>query len=66
MNMMGKRVNFCCRSVISPDPYLGMDEVGIPVHFAKGLHYPVPVTEWNAKLMRKLVENDPAIYPGKY
>ena len=66
MNMMGKRVNFCCRSVISPDPYLGMDEVGIPLHFAKGLHYPVPVTEWNAKLMRKLVENGPDIYPGKY
>jgi hypothetical protein len=22
-NMMGKRVNFACRSVISPDPYIG-------------------------------------------
>ena len=23
MHMMGKRVNYCCRSVISPDPYIG-------------------------------------------
>ena len=23
-NMMGKRVNFACRSVISPDPYIGV------------------------------------------
>ena len=36
-NMMGKRVNYCCRSVISPDPYIGCDEIGIPVHFAKTL-----------------------------
>lgn len=27
MNMMGKRVNFAARSVISPDPYIGTDEV---------------------------------------
>ena len=65
-HMMGKRVNYCCRSVISPDPYLGMDEIGIPVRFAKGLHYPCAVTSWNAKLMRSLVENGPDIYPGNY
>ena len=63
-NMMGKRVNYCCRSVISPDPYLGTDEVGLPVRFAKTLHYPVAVTHWNAKHMRTLVENGPDIYPG--
>ena len=28
-HMMGKRVNYCCRSVISPDPYLGTNEIGI-------------------------------------
>lgn len=26
-NIMGKRVNFACRSVISPDPNIGLDEV---------------------------------------
>jgi len=28
--MMGKRVNYACRSVITPDPYLDVDEVGVP------------------------------------
>lgn len=65
-HMMGKRVNYCCRSVISPDPHIGTDEIGIPVLFAKTLHYPTPVTNWNVKLMRQLVENGPDIYPGKF
>jgi len=30
MNMMGKRVNFSCRSVISPDPFLLTSEIGVP------------------------------------
>lgn len=64
-HMMGKRVNYCCRSVISPDPYLGTNEIGIPVQFAKELHYPTPVTSWNVKFLRGLVENGPNIYPGK-
>jgi DNA-directed RNA polymerase beta' subunit len=29
MNMMGKRVNYACRSVISPDPNIEVDEIGI-------------------------------------
>ena len=29
--MMGKRVNYACRSVISPDPNISMDEIGIPL-----------------------------------
>ncbi len=65
-HMMGKRVNFCCRSVISPDPYLGTNEIGIPVRFAKELHYPTPVNDWNVKYLRKLVERGPDQYPGKY
>jgi DNA-directed RNA polymerase I subunit RPA1 len=63
-HMMGKRVNYCCRSVISPDPFLGMNEIGIPVQFAKELHYPTPVTSWNVKMLRQMVENGPSIYPG--
>lgn len=64
-HMMGKRVNYCCRSVISPDPFLGMNEIGIPVQFAKELHYPTPVTSWNVKMLRQMVENGPSIYPGE-
>lgn len=64
-NMMGKRVNYCCRSVISPDNNLGTNEVGIPVHFAKELHYPVAVNDHNIQYLRKLVERGPNQYPGK-
>lgn len=38
--MMGKRVNYSCRSVISPDPYLAVNEIGIPPYFALELTYP--------------------------
>lgn len=38
--MMGKRVNYACRSVISPDPYLAVNEIGIPPYFATRLTYP--------------------------
>jgi DNA-directed RNA polymerase I subunit RPA1 len=65
-HMMGKRVNFCCRSVISPDPYIGTNEIGIPVHFAKSLHYPTPVNSWNVKYLRTLVQRGPFQYPGKH
>lgn len=63
-HMMGKRVNYCCRSVISPDPYMGSNEIGIPVHFAKNLTYPTPVNSWNVKYLRTLVERGPDQYPG--
>lgn len=66
MNMMGKRVNHCCRSVISPDPYLGMNEVGVPKHFAMTLVYPEPVNDFNAKHLRTLVERGSNEYPGTF
>ena len=49
-NMMGKRVNFACRSVISPDPYLGTGEIGIPPYFAMRLSYPERVTAHNVEV----------------
>lgn len=47
MHMMGKRVNYAARSVITPDPNLDVEEVGIPDVFAKRLTFPTPVTSWN-------------------
>ena len=49
-NMMGKRVNFAARSVISPDPYIGTGEIGVPPYFAKRLSFPERVTPYNAKV----------------
>jgi DNA-directed RNA polymerase I subunit RPA1 len=63
-HMMGKRVNFACRSVISPDPYIGTNEIGIPLYFAKTLTYPTPVTPLNIEEMRELVLRGPNQYPG--
>ncbi|XP_073968760.1 RNA polymerase I subunit RpI1 isoform X2 [Rhodnius prolixus] len=64
MNMMGKRVNFAARTVITPDPNLNVDEVGVPEVFAMKLTFPVPVTMWNVADLRNLVKNGPNIYPG--
>ncbi|KAK8921570.1 DNA-directed RNA polymerase II subunit RPB1 [Platanthera zijinensis] len=61
--MMGKRVNFACRSVISPDPYLAVNEIGIPPYFALRLTYPERVTPWNVSKLRQAVMNGPD-YPG--
>lgn len=47
MKMMGKRVNYACRSVISPDPLLNTNEVGVPVVLARKLIIPEPVNDLN-------------------
>lgn len=63
-NLAGKRVNFSARSVISPDPFLDIDEVGVPELVAKELTIPVRVNERNLEEMKKLVLNGPLIWPG--
>ncbi|CAN0879911.1 DNA-directed RNA polymerase I subunit 1 [Linum grandiflorum] len=62
--MMGKRVNYACRSVISPDPYLGVNEIGVPPCFAVKLTYPERVTPWNVAELRNSVIHGPDNYPG--
>ena len=62
--MMGKRVNFAARSVISPDPCISTCEIGIPEVFAKKLTFPQPVTPWNVHELRQAVINGPECYPG--
>jgi len=52
-NMMGKRVNFAARSVISPDPFLGAGEIGVPPYFAARLSFPERVTPWNVEARRR-------------
>ncbi|RLN97390.1 hypothetical protein BBJ28_00008825 [Nothophytophthora sp. Chile5] len=63
-HMMGKRVNYAARSVISPDPYISTSQIGVPLRFAKTLTYPQPVTPWNVEEMRQLVMNGPDVHPG--
>ncbi len=63
-NLAGKRVNFCARSVISPDPFMSIDEVGVPAHIAKELTVPERVTEWNVKWLKEFIKNGSDAYPG--
>ena len=63
-NMMGKRVNFAARSVISPDPNIETNEIGVPPVFAKKLTYPEPVTNHNYYELKEAVLNGVNKWPG--
>lgn len=63
-NFMGKRVNFGARSVISPDPNIETNEIGVPLYFATKWYYGENVNAFNVDLMRQLVINGPFVYPG--
>ena len=63
-NLMGKRVDYSARSVISPDPNLEIDELGVPVKIAKNLTFPEVVTRYNKEWLQKMVLNGPDVYPG--
>ncbi|KAL6866300.1 hypothetical protein ACO1O0_002407 [Amphichorda felina] len=65
-NMMGKRVNYAARSVISPDPNLETNEIGVPPVFAKKLTYPEPVTSHNFRDMQQAVINGVDKWPGAF
>ncbi|MGQ9514264.1 MAG: DNA-directed RNA polymerase subunit A' [Thermoproteota archaeon] len=63
-NLSGKRVDFSSRTVISPDPNIAIDEVGIPIEVAMKLTVPERVTEWNKEWLKELVKNGPGKHPG--
>ncbi len=63
-NLMGKRVDFSARSVITPDPNLSIRELGIPLKIAKNITKPVIVNDRNKKFLMQLIRNGPDVYPG--
>jgi DNA-directed RNA polymerase subunit A' len=63
-NLIGKRVNYSARTVISPDPKLKLNEVGVPFEVAKRLTIPEYVTEDNIDFLKGLVKNGSLVYPG--
>jgi DNA-directed RNA polymerase beta' subunit len=63
-NLMGKRVDFSARSVITPDPNLSIRELGVPLKIAKNITKPVVVNDMNRRMLTKLVRNGPEEYPG--
>lgn len=63
-NLMGKRVDFSARSVISPDPNLSIEEVGVPESIAKIHTFPETVNSFNIKYLQELVQRGPNEHPG--
>ena len=63
-NLMGKRVDFSARTVITVDPNINIDQYGIPMEIAMNMTYPEVVTSYNIEQIRKLVINGPDVYPG--
>tara|TARA_B100001175_G_scaffold317914_1_gene337504 strand:- start:1198 stop:5715 length:4518 start_codon:yes stop_codon:yes gene_type:complete len=63
-NLMGKRVDFSARSVITPDPNLSISELGVPLKIAKNLTKPVTVNARNKNYLMSFVLNGPDVYPG--
>ncbi|TAJ44915.1 DNA-directed RNA polymerase subunit A' [Methanofollis fontis] len=58
-SLSGKRVNFSARTVISPDPFLDVNEVGVPLAIANEMSVPVRVTTHNMDVARSFVRNGP-------
>ncbi|MGD0818533.1 MAG: DNA-directed RNA polymerase subunit A' [Methanomassiliicoccales archaeon] len=58
-NLSGKRVNFSARTVISPDPALSINEVGVPTEAARELTLPVHVTASNLAILKDMVKRGP-------
>lgn len=54
-NLAGKRVNFSGRTVVSPDPYIGINEVGVPLEIAKTITVSESVTSGNMERMKELI-----------
>ncbi|KAL2165337.1 hypothetical protein VTH06DRAFT_634 [Thermothelomyces fergusii] len=63
-NLMGKRVDFSARTVITGDANISLDEVGVPRSIARTLTYPETVTPYNIAKLTKLVQNGPNEHPG--
>ena len=62
-NLMGKRVDFSARSVITPDPNIDLDELGVPNKIAENMTYPDIVNNINKSALNRLLENGPNVYP---
>ena len=63
-NLMGKRVDYSARSVITGDPNLSIQQLGVPLKIAKNITKPVVVNDRNKHFLLKMAQNGPDQYPG--
>ncbi|MFH1257156.1 MAG: DNA-directed RNA polymerase subunit A' [Candidatus Diapherotrites archaeon] len=65
-NLTGKRVNFAARSIISPDAWIEINELGIPEEIANELTVPEYANETNLKDLKKLItDSDRVVYVSR-
>ncbi|KAL3691937.1 hypothetical protein R1sor_005588 [Riccia sorocarpa] len=55
-NIIGKRSGYSARNVVTGDPYLSVDEIGVPLDVAKHVTCSERVTEFNKSTLQKYVE----------
>jgi DNA-directed RNA polymerase II subunit RPB1 len=63
-NLMGKRVDFSARTVITPDANIDLDELGVPEEIATNLTFPETVSPYNRERLMEYVRNGPDKHPG--
>ena len=63
-NLMGKRVDFSARSVITGDPNLSVRQLGVPMKIAMNITKPITVNDLTHEFLTKLIQNGPDVYPG--
>ena len=63
-SLSGKRVNYCSRSVVSPDPTGDIDEVGVPMAVACKLTLPERVTAFNIADLSERVLRGANVFRG--
>jgi len=61
-NLAGKRVNFSSRTIISPDPYIDLNDVGVPLEIAKVLTVPERITTSNYNILKSKIKK--TAYPA--
>ncbi len=62
-NLAGKRVNYSARTVVSPDPSIELNEVGVPFEIARIVTVAEMVNDINIERLRELIKKGEE-YPG--
>ena len=65
-NLMGKRVDFSSRSVITPEPTLDIDQIGVPQHVAVTQTFPEKVTPFNMRELQARVWKGSGVVGGAH
>ena len=63
-NLEGKRTNYSSRTVITADPNLSINQVGVPIEIAMVLTYEETVNKYNVRQLTTLVRRGADVYPG--